>query len=131
MIRILIVDDNAVVRKAVRGLIELEPGIQVVGEAGDGNAGLGLALELRPDIVLADFSMPGPSGVEIAAILSVQLPDTHVLVISAYEDFALIRSALTAGAAAFISKRVLDTRLLPAIRDAVEGQTGVVAVVQH
>jgi two-component system response regulator NreC len=115
-IRILIADDHGVVRAGLRALLDAEPDIQVVGEAADGPEALRLAGELRPDVVLLDLSMPGPGGIEVTRRLKKAAPEMRVLVLTFHEDDALLREAIRAGAAGYITKRAFESELINAIQ---------------
>jgi two-component system response regulator NreC len=114
-IRILIGDDHGLIRAGLSALLRSEPNFEVVGEACDGESALELAYSLRPDILLLDVSMPGPSGIEITRKLSQTLPDTRVLILTIHEDMGLMREAIRAGAAGYIIKRAVDAELMSAI----------------
>src|SRR5437763_1210705 len=105
-IRVLVVDDFPLVREGLTASLEVDPGIEVVGEAADGDAGLRLALELRPDVVLTDLRMPGVGGPALLGKLREQLPDARVLVVSASEKAEALLEAIAAGAAGYLTKRV-------------------------
>lgn len=96
---VLIVDDNAVVRMGLRNLLEAHDGIDVVGEAADGNEGVAQAERLAPDVVLCDVRMPGLDGVGAAAAMS---PTTNVLMLTYSEDLDVIRGAIAAGARGYL-----------------------------
>src|SRR5947208_1870938 len=114
-IRILVVDDFPLVREGLTASLEVDPGIEVVGEAADGDAGLSLARELRPDVVLADMRMPGLGGPVLLAKLREELPDTRVLVVSASEKAESLLEAIAAGAAGYLTKRVSGRELRHAV----------------
>jgi two-component system, NarL family, response regulator NreC len=115
-ISVLIADDHGVLRGGLRALLRAEPDLVVVAEAADGHAALSLATTHRPDVVLADISMPGPSGIDIAQRLSTAQPDTRVLILTMHEDPGLVDEALQAGAAGYIVKRAVESELIKAIR---------------
>jgi DNA-binding NarL/FixJ family response regulator len=121
-IRVLIADDHRLLRAGLRSLLAAEPDMQVVGEAADGTDALQLALELRPDVLLADISMPGPDGIELARWISRELPTTRVLMVSMHEDVRLVQDALAAGAAGYVSKRAAEADLVTAIRTVASGE---------
>lgn len=121
-LRILIADDHGVLRAGLRALLNTDPNFQVVGEAGDGSTALRLTLDLRPDVVLADISMPGLSGIELARQLREPLPSTRVLILTVHEDKSLLREAIQAGAAGYILKRAVESELIDAIRAVARGE---------
>lgn len=114
-IHILLADDHGVLRAGLRALLDAEPGLQVVGEATDGQETLLLAGELHPDVVLLDVSMPGPGGIEVTRQLEEALPETRVLILTVHEDESLLREAIQAGAAGYITKRAIKSELINAI----------------
>ena len=115
-IRILIVDDHGVMRAGLRALLEDEPGIDVVGEAADGEGVLYLAGELLPDIILLDIGLPGIDGIETTRRLRSRFEQIQVLVLTVYEDESLLREAIRAGAAGYIIKRAAEEELIAAIQ---------------
>jgi DNA-binding NarL/FixJ family response regulator len=123
MIRVLLVDDQAVVRRGLRVLFHLEPDLQVVGEASTGIEALALAHTLTPDVVLMDIAMPGMDGIEATAALRRAVPQSVVVILSIYDDAQTRGRAQAAGAVAFVEKRGATDSLLAAIRQAA-GQAG-------
>lgn len=123
MIRILLVDDQAVVRRALRARFLLEPDLQVVGEASTGSEALTLAQALLPDVVLMDIEMPGMDGIETTAALQGAVPQSAVVILSIFDDPQTRTQAMKAGAISFVEKRGTAETLLDAIRLAV-GQAG-------
>jgi NarL family two-component system response regulator LiaR len=121
-IRILIVDDHAVVRQGLRSFLQLQPDLEVVGEAADGNAALELAARLRPHVVLMDLMMPGGDGIDAIRRLHAKLPASRVLVLSSFMDDAHIFSALQAGATGYLLKDVQPETLAESIRQARRGE---------
>jgi len=121
-IRIVIADDHGVLRAGLRALLNAEPDLEVVDEAADGDAAERLALRWKPDVVLLDVSMPGPTGIEVAARIKRQLPATHVLILTVHEDESLLRAALDAGASGYIVKRAVESELINAIRAIARGE---------
>lgn len=120
-LRILIVDDHGVLRAGLRALLNSETDFQVVGEAGTSDEGLRAALELRPDIVLMDLSIPGVGGLEVTRQLRGKLPETRVIILTVHEDAALLRDAMSSGAAGYVVKRAVESELIAAIHAAVRG----------
>ncbi len=121
-LRILIVDDHGVLRAGLRALLNSETDFQVVGEAGTSDEGLRAALELRPDIVLMDLSIPGVGGLEVTRQLRGKLPETRVIILTVHEDAALLRDAMSSGAAGYVVKRAVESELIAAIHAAVRGE---------
>jgi DNA-binding NarL/FixJ family response regulator len=114
-IRVLVVDDFPLVREGFIASLEVDPGIEVVGQAADGDEGLRLTRELRPDVVLADMRMPGLGGPVLLAKLREELPETRVLVVSASEKAESLLEAISAGAAGYLTKRVSGRELRHAV----------------
>lgn len=122
-IRVLLVDDHAVLREGIRLLVDAQADMEVVGEAQSGEEALALARALRPDVVLMDVAMPGGGGLEATAHLRRELRATRVLVLTMHDDPAYLRTALAAGAAGYVLKRAASTELLSAIRTTHRGGT--------
>ena len=118
MIRVLLVDDQAVVRRGLRVLFHLEPDLEVVGEARTGTEALSLARELTPDVVLMDIQMPGMDGIAATAALRKVVPQSAIVILSIYDDTQTREWAQVAGAVAFVEKRGATDSLLSAIRQA-------------
>src|SRR5207253_1698108 len=121
-IRVLIVDDHGVVREGLRAYLELEPDIEVVGEARDGQEGVKRAQELQPDVVLMDLVMPNMDGVDATSRIKEQRPDTHVIVLTSFLDDERVVPAIKAGATSYLLKDVAAADLARAIRGARAGQ---------
>ena len=115
-------DDHAVVRSGLRLLLEREDDLEPVGEAGDGTRAVRLARELRPDVVLLDVVMPGPSGVDTAAEIRLESPDSRILMLSMQDDPSYVRQAFASGAAGYVLKDAADTELVEAIRKVFGGE---------
>jgi DNA-binding NarL/FixJ family response regulator len=105
-VRVLVVDDQPLIRSAVRALLGQEPGIEVVGEVGDGLEAVAAAAELRPDVVLMDIRMPGLDGIAATARICADpaLESTRVLILTTFEEDEYVVQALRAGASGFIGK---------------------------
>ncbi len=123
MIRVLLVDDQSVVRRALRVRFHLEPDLEVVGEASTGTEALTLAQTLTPDVVLMDIEMPEMDGIEAITALRRVVPQSVVVILSIHDDAQTRGRAQAAGAAAFVEKRGATDALLSAIRQAA-GQVG-------
>ena len=119
MIRILIVADQASLRKGLRMRLAAEQDLQVLGEASDADSALQLAVMLCPDVVLLDIEMLHMDGLIITDRIHTQCPDAHIVTLSMYDDRQTRESARIAGAAAFVGKTMPANTLLSAIRDVV------------
>ncbi len=122
-IKLLLVDDHSILRAGLRLLLNSQPDMEVVGEAGDGVEALRLAEETRPDVVIMDLTMPGEGGIEATRRIRQAVPEAKVLVLTMHDDGAYLRAALAAGAAGFVVKQAADTELLSAIRAVSSGRT--------
>jgi DNA-binding NarL/FixJ family response regulator len=114
--RVLIADDNELVRRGVAELLSDDRDLEVCGEAADSNETLQKAGELRPDLVLLDFSMPGMDGLNTAKLLRQKFPSLKILIVSQHDPKKLLPRSLQAGAQGCIDKARLATDLLPALR---------------
>jgi len=121
-IRVLLVDDHAVVREGLRAFLELQPDIVVVGEADGGETALAVAAKVRPDVVLMDLVMPDGDGITAVRNLRDQNPDIRVLVLTSYIDDAQVFGAVQAGAAGYQLKDIQPEALAEAIRDVHAGR---------
>jgi DNA-binding NarL/FixJ family response regulator len=121
-IRVLIVDDHAVVREGLRTFLELQDGIAVAGEAVDGEDALHEAERLRPDVVLMDLVMPNLDGVDAMRRLRQQVPEARVIVLTSFLDDERLLPAVRAGAAGYLLKNVQPQELARAIRTAAAGE---------
>jgi NarL family two-component system response regulator LiaR len=121
-IRVLVVDDHAVVREGLRMFLLPEAGFEVVGEAVDGAAAVELARALRPDLVLMDLLLPGLGGVEATAAIRAELPGVQVMVLTSVLDETAIRRAIGAGAAGYLLKETSGDDLRVALRAVAAGQ---------
>jgi two-component system response regulator NreC len=120
-LRILLVDDHAVVREGLRLLINTQADMEVVGEADDGSQVLQQAKALQPDVVIMDISMPQLNGVQATERLKAAYPRIKILVLSSYSDEAHIRQALASGASSYVLKRTIAEELIRAIRTVMSG----------
>ena len=123
MIRILLVDDHPVVRHGLRGMLDAEPGLSVIGEASGGGDGVRMATELAPDIVLMDLRMPDGDGVEATGRILAADPGVRVMVLTTYESDRDILRAIEAGACGYLLKDASPTELADAVRAAARGET--------
>ncbi|HET7043366.1 MAG TPA: response regulator transcription factor [Gaiellaceae bacterium] len=117
----LIVDDHEVVREGLRLSLSRAPHIRVVGEAGDGKAAVELALRRKPDIVIMDVRMPGMDGLEATKLLTEQVPDSKVLIFTAYSEKSLLSRGLESGAKGYILKEAPHHTLVRAIEKVAAG----------
>jgi len=123
VIRILLVDDHPVVRHGLRGMLDAERDLEVVGEASSGPAGVELAAAERPDIVLMDLRMPDGDGVTATEQIVARVPGTRVLVLTTYESDRDILHAIEAGACGYLLKDASPAELADAVRAAARGET--------
>jgi DNA-binding NarL/FixJ family response regulator len=121
-ISVLLADDHTLVRRGFRRLLEDDPGITVVGEAGDGDEAIRLARGLKPQVIVMDCAMPGTSGLVATEKILKENPAVAVLMLSMHSEATLVRQALDAGARGYILKDALDLDLAAAVKKAVEGQ---------
>lgn len=122
-IRVLVADDHAIVRTGIRHVLENEPGFTVVAEASTGTEALELAARLQPDVAVLDISMPGESGLKVAAELRTKSPDTHVLILSMHDNTEYVLEAVRAGAHGYLLKDTAATELCAAIRAVRRGES--------
>jgi two-component system response regulator NreC len=120
---VVIADDHAVVRKGLRLLIDAEPGLHVVAEAGTVPDALRMARAHRPRVLVLDLNMPGGSSLETIPVIREQAPATAIVVLTMQDNPAFAREALQAGALGFVLKEAADDELLEAIRLAADGDT--------
>ena len=121
-IRVLLVDDHAMVRRGLRDFLGLHHDIEVVGEASDGQGAIDGAASLRPDIVLMDLMMPGIDGIEATARILSQSPDTEIIAITSFIEEAKVLAAIEAGASGFLLKDAEADEVAAAIRAAAAGE---------
>jgi two-component system response regulator NreC len=121
MIRVLIVDDHAVVRAGLRHVLDSAPDIETVGEAGDGREAVFEARSRKPDVILVDVVMPGKSGIEVTPELIKESPSSKVLVLSMQDDPSYVREAFAAGASGYVLKEAAGAELITAVREVARG----------
>ena len=122
-IRVLVADDHAIVRTGIRHVLESEPGFVVVAEASTGPEALELAESLRPDVAVLDISMPGISGLHVAAQLRERTPETQVLILSMHDNTEYVMESLRAGVHGYLLKDTAATELRGAIRAVRRGES--------
>lgn len=123
MTTVIVVDDQSLIRSAVRDLLDAAEGITVVGEAADGETAVALARHLRPDVVVCDIRMPRMDGIDATAVICADpaLADTRVLILTTFEEDEYVVSALRAGASGFIGKGAEPDDIVRAVRAVHEG----------
>jgi DNA-binding NarL/FixJ family response regulator len=120
-IRVLVVDDHAIVRTGLRRVLDAEPDIETVAEAPSAERAVFEALEHKPDVVLMDVVMPGKSGIEGLPALLQAVPDAKVLILSMQDDPRYVREAFAAGASGYVLKEAADTEVVSAVRAVAAG----------
>lgn len=121
-ISVLVVDDHTLIRQGIVGLLESQPDIEVVGQAGDGLQALQLTLDTEPDVVLMDIAMPGISGLDATANIKGQRPDVQVLILTIHDREDYLFRALRAGASGYVLKGADIQDLLAAVRSSHRGE---------
>jgi DNA-binding NarL/FixJ family response regulator len=122
-ITVLLVDDHSLVRRGFRRMLEDEPDMEVVGEAGDGEESVKLAKQLRPQVVIMDCALPGMNGLDATRRIIEDSPETAVLMLSMHSESTWVRQAIEAGAKGYVLKNAMDLELGPAIRKIAAGET--------
>jgi DNA-binding NarL/FixJ family response regulator len=122
-IRVLLVDDHGLVRRGFRRMLEDEPDMEVVGEAGDGEEAIRLAEELKPDVVVMDCALPKVNGLDATREILENSPDTAVLMLSMHSENTWVKQAIEAGAKGYILKNAMNLELGPAVRRVAAGGT--------
>ena len=122
-IRVLLVDDHTLFRSGIKSLLQRTDDFEVVGEAGDGLEGIKRARSLKPDVALLDLHMPGISGLEAVKVISEEMPDVNVLMLTVSEDAQDLMEALRAGACGYLLKNIETDTLVDAIRKAAQGES--------
>jgi two-component system, NarL family, response regulator NreC len=121
-IKVLVVDDHAVVRSGLRRVLDAEPDIETVGEAESAERALFEAIQHEPDVVLMDVVMPGKSGIEVIPALQQDAPNAKVLLLSMQDDPRYVREAFAAGASGYVLKEAADTEVVDAVRAVAVGE---------
>src|ERR1700739_4820781 len=122
MIRVLLADDHAMVRKGFRLILEAQPDMEIAGEAGNGREAVELAEKLHPDVVVMDVAMPELNGIEATRRLAASSPHTRVLALSMHKDSVYVREILRAGARGYLLKESVADDLVTAVRAAAAGE---------
>ena len=121
--RVLLADDHTLVRAGIRALVTAIPGVEIVGEAADGQQALALILETRPDVALVDVSMPGLNGLDLAARVSREAPKTRVAILSMHSTPAHVAQALRAGVKGYVLKDSVAEELPVLLNAVMRGET--------
>jgi len=121
VIRVIIVDDHAVVRSGLKLLLAGQDDIEVVGEAGDAKGAIFEARSANPDVILLDVVMPGASGIDVTPQLLHEHPEAKVLILSMQDDPRYVREAFEAGAAGYVLKEAADSEVVAAVREVAGG----------
>ncbi|MZD10383.1 response regulator [Streptomyces sp. SID5785] len=129
--RVVVVDDQTVVREGIVMLLGLLPGIEVVGSGGDGEEALSLVAELSPDVVLMDLRMPRCDGAEATRRIREQYPGTQVVILTTYADDASLFPALRAGARGYLTKDAGGDEIVRAVEDVLSGDAGLSPKIQR
>jgi DNA-binding NarL/FixJ family response regulator len=122
-VRVFLLDDHEIVRRGVRELLEAEPGIAVVGEAGTAQAALAQVPALRPDVAVLDVRLPDGDGVSVCRTLRSQTPATACLMLTSFGDDEALLDAVMAGAAGYVLKQIRGTDLVGAVRTVASGRS--------
>jgi DNA-binding NarL/FixJ family response regulator len=122
VIRVLLVDDHAVVRMGLRAFFDLQPDIDVVGEAADGSEGVAMARRLTPDVILMDLLMPNMDGVTAIGRIKAELPETEIVTMTSFIEEEKVTAALEAGASGYVLKDAEAEEVAQAIRAAYAGE---------
>ncbi len=122
-IRVLLVDDHTLFRSGIKSLLQRNDDFEVVGEAGDGLEGIKRVRSLKPDVALLDLHMPGVSGLEAVKVISEEMPEVNVLMLTVSEDAQDLMDALRAGASGYLLKNIDTDMLVEAIRKAAQGES--------
>ena len=120
-ISVLLVDDHILVRRGFRRMLEDDAEIEVVGEAGDGNEAVELAIQLKPRVVVMDFALPSMNGAVATRLIRKALPEVEVLMLSMHEEPTYVRTCLVAGARGYLLKNAVDLELIEAVKQVAAG----------
>jgi two-component system response regulator DevR len=133
LVRIFLLDDHEVVRRAIAELLGTVAGFEIVGEAGNAAEALGRVIAVRPDVAVLDARLPDGSGIDVCRDIRSALPDTYCLILTSYDDHDAVLASVLAGASGYVLKEVATSGLVDAIRQAAMGRSlidpGVIAQV--
>ncbi|MFZ7101893.1 MAG: response regulator [Peptococcaceae bacterium] len=122
-IRLLIVDDHALLREGLVKIVSLEEQIEIVGEASRGNEAVQLARELKPDVILMDINMPGINGIEATKLIKAEMPNIGIIALTIHDDEEYIFELIRVGISGYVLKDIQPERLIAAIKDVAEGKS--------
>ena len=122
-IAVLIADDQRLMREGLTTLLSLAPDICIVGQAADGSEAIDLARQLKPDVILMDIQMPGTDGVAATQTIHSELPNTHIIILTTFDDDEYLLTGLHAGACGYLLKDMPSEQLAEAIRAAARGES--------
>jgi two-component system, NarL family, response regulator NreC len=122
MIRVVVADDHGVVRKGLRLVLGEDPGIEIVGEACDGEEAVAMAEALAPDVIILDVAMPKRNGIQAAGAISRAVPKTGIIMLSMYSEEEYLMRAISAGAKGYLLKDSAEPDLIPAVRTVAGGK---------
>jgi two-component system, NarL family, response regulator DevR len=125
MIRLLIIDDHEMVREGLKAMLSTEPDFSIVGDAANAEQAFALIERLRPDIILLDVRLPGPSGIEVCRTVTERYPGTAVIILTTFTDEALVEQCIKAGARGFIVKDIERFDLKRSIRAVARGEAAI------
>ena len=120
-ITVLLVDDHLLVRRGFRRMLEDDAELQVIGEAGDGQEAVDIALRERPDVVVMDFALPSMNGATAARKIAASAPEVAILILSMHSEAAYVHNCLEAGARGYLLKNAMDLELVEAVKTLAEG----------
>ena len=130
-IRILIVDDHAIVREGQRALIETEPGMTLVGEATNGEEAIQMARDLNPDVIFMDLFMPGVGGIEAIEAIKAENREARILVLTSFAEDEMVFTAVKAGALGYLLKDASPDELLTAVRNVNRGEPAMNSIIAN
>jgi two-component system response regulator NreC len=122
-IRVLIVDDHALVREGITALLRFYDDVEVVGEASDGREAISKSEELKPDVILMDIAMPGLGGLEATVEIKKKAPEVKIIVLSQYDDMEYVNRFLKAKVSGYLLKRAVGSELIAAVRAVARGES--------
>ncbi len=122
-IRVLVVDDHAIMRDGIRALLDIYDEVEIIGEASEGKEAIEKTRELLPDVIVMDIAMPGMDGLEATRRITKKNPKVKVLVLTQYDNKEYILSTIKAGAAGYVPKRAVSSELISAIRAVYKGES--------